>query len=165
MTDSTDEPLANDNDLERAAEAVNRLLEPARRRIWVHARCRLLMALPEIELADALARVARRTRHSDLRLLIDDDLELRSGLPQLARTVTRLPTAISVRCLTPAQDTPSSLLLVVDREAWLYLVQHKGRAGLKVESRDPAGNRNAAEQFAENWVLGSESVELRKLSL
>lgn len=163
MKNETDEPRLND--LERAAEAVNGLLDSARRRIWVHARSRLLMALPEIRLAEAMARVARRTRHSDLRLLIDDDMELKSRLPQLARTVTRLPTAISVRCLTPAQDTPASLLLVVDREAWLYLVQHKGRAGLKVEPRDPAGNRNAAEEFAENWALGSESRELRKLNL
>jgi hypothetical protein len=109
--------------------------------------------------------VARRTRHSDLRILIDDDLELKNGLPQLARTLSRLPTAIEVRTLTPAQDTPASLLLVIDREAWLYLVQHKGRAGLKAESRDPAGNHTAAERFAEDWAVGSESLELRKLSL
>ena len=163
MTDPTQEPPVDD--LERAGEAVNGLLALARRRIWVHARCRLLMALPEVDLGAAMSRVARRTRHSDLRLLIDDDLELKSGLPLLARTVTRLPTALAVRCLTPAQDTPASLLLVIDRDAWLYLVQHKGRAGLKVESRDPAGNRNAAETFAESWALGWDSLELRKLSL
>jgi hypothetical protein len=163
MADPTDEPLVDD--LERAGEAVNTLLEMARRRIWVHARCRLLMAMPGIGLAGALSRVARRTRHSDLRILIDDDLELKNGLPQLARTLSRLPTAIEVRTLTPAQDTPASLLLVIDREAWLYLVQHKGRAGLKAESRDPAGNHTAAERFAEDWAVGSESLELRKLSL
>jgi hypothetical protein len=153
------------DDLERAGDAVNRLLEMARRRIWVHARCRLLMALPDNALAPALSRVARCTRHSNLRLLIDDDLELKRGLPQLAHTVTRLPSAIAVRCLTPAEDTPAGLLLVIDREAWLYLVQHKGRTGLKVESRDPAGNHIAAERFAESWALGSESAELRRLSL
>ncbi|MFO8154383.1 hypothetical protein [Thioalkalivibrio sp.] len=164
MNERTDDDIPED-DLQRAGAAIDRLLESARRRIWVHARCRLLMALPETRLREALSRVARRTRHPDLRLLVDDDLELKSGLPRLAATAMRLPTAISVRCLAPAQDTPASLLLIVDREAWLYLVQHKGRAGLRVESRDPAGNRRAAEDFEQNWAAGSESRELRKLSL
>lgn len=154
---------AREDDLERAAEAINLLLESARRRIWVHARCRLLSALPPVALAEAMARVARRTRHPDLRLLVDDDLELKTGQPQLTYTLSRLTTAVDVRCLAPAQDTPASLLLVIDRSAWLYLVQHKGRAGLKVERRDPAGNRIAAEQFAEAWAMSSDAQELRRL--
>ena len=154
-----------EDELERAGESVNALLESARRRIWVHTRSRLLTALPGVELAAAMSRVARRTRHADLRLLIDDDLSLKSEHPRLTYTVTRLTTAIAVRCLTPAQDTPASLLLVVDRTAWLYLVQHKGRVGLKAERRDPAGNRTAAERFAVAWAAGFESPELRKLML
>ena len=154
-----------EDQLERAGEQVNALLESARRRIWVHTRSRLLTALPGVELGAAMSRVARRTRHADLRLLIDDDLRLKSAHPQLTYTVTRLTTAISVRCLAPAQDTPASLLLVADRTAWLYLVQHRGQVGLKAERRDPAGNRNAAERFAEAWALSSESLELRKLML
>jgi len=154
-----------EDELERAGESVNALLESARRRIWVHTRSRLLTALPGVELAGAMSRVVRRTRHADLRLLIDNDLSLKSEHPQLTYTVTRLTTAIAVRCLAPAQDTPASLLLVVDRTAWLYLVQHKGRVGLKAERRDPAGNRTAAERFAAAWAAGSESLELRKLML
>ncbi len=154
-----------EDQLERAGEQMNALLESARRRIWVHTRSRLLTALPGVELGAAMSRVARRTRHADLRLLIDDDLRLKSAHPQLTYTVTRLTTAISVRCLAPAQDTPASLLLVADRTAWLYLVQHRGQVGLKAERRDPAGNRNAAERFAEAWALSSESLELRKLML
>jgi len=154
-----------EDELERAGESVNALLESARRRIWVHTRSRLLTALPGVELAAAMSRVLRRTRHADLRLLIDNDLSLKSEHPQLTYTVTRLTTAIAVRCLAPAQDTPASLLLVVDRTAWLYLVQHKGRVGLKAERRDPAGNRTAAERFAAAWAAGSESLELRKLML
>lgn len=154
-----------EDQLERAGVHVNALLESARRRIWVHTRSRLLTALPGVELAAAMSRVVRRTRHADLRLLIDDDLSLKSEHPRLTHTVTRLTTAISVRCLAPAQDTPASLLLVVDRTAWLYLVQHKGRVGLKAERRDPAGNRTAAEHFAVAWAISSESLELRKLML
>lgn len=168
MNERTDDIPEDDipqDDLQRAGAAVDRLLESARRRIWVHTRCRLLMALPDTRLAETMARVARRTRHSDLRLLVDDDLELKTGLPRLASTVMRLPSAIDVRCLAPAQDTPASLLLVIDRDAWLYLVQHKGRAGLRAESRDPAGNRKALEDFEQNWAAASESRELRKLSL
>ncbi|MFO8002980.1 hypothetical protein [Thioalkalivibrio sp.] len=154
-----------EDQLERASEHVNALLESARRRIWVHTRSRLLTALPRVELAAAMSRVARRTRHADLRLLIDDDVSLKSRHPRLTHTVTRLTSAISVRCLTPAQDTPSSLLLVVDRTAWLYLVQHQGRVGVKGERRDPAGSRSAADRFAEAWAISSESLELRKLML
>lgn len=157
-----DQPI---DDLAAAGKALQELLEPARRRIWVHAHCRLLMALPEVDLGPAMSRVGRRTRHSDLRLLIDDDLALKRGLPLLARTVTRLTTAISVRCLSPEKDSPATLLLVVDHEAWLYLVQHKGRIAMKLGAHDRPGNRIAAEDFAENWAVGSESLELRKLNL
>jgi hypothetical protein len=153
------------DELEQAAEQVNALLAPARRRIWVHTRSALLTALPLVDLAGAMSRVARRTRYADVRLLVDDDLELKTQHPLLARTVTRLTGTIAVRCLTPEQESPASLLLVVDRTAWLYLVQHKGRVGLKAEQRDPAGNRSAGERFAEAWANGSESLELRRLML
>ena len=154
-----------EDQLARAGEEVNAILESARRRIWVHTRSRLLTALPGLELGPAISRVARRTRHADLRLLIDDDLSLKTEHPRLTYTVTRLATAITVRCLAPAQDSPASLLLVVDRTAWLYLIQHKGQVGLKTERRDPAGNRAAAERIAKAWAVSSESVEMRKLML
>lgn len=153
------------DELEQAAEQINALLASARRRIWVHTRTGLLTALPQVDLAGALSRVARRTRHADVRLLVDDDLELKNQHPRLARTITHLTSAIAVRCLTPEQESPAGLLLVVDRTAWLYLVQHKGRVGLKVEQRDPAGNRSAGERFAEAWAIASEALELRRLML
>jgi hypothetical protein len=153
------------DELEQAAERIRALLAAARRRIWVHTHSRLLTALPQVDLAGAMSRVARCTRHADIRLLVDDDLELKNQHPRLARAVTHLTSAITVRCLAPEQESPASLLLVVDRTAWLYLVQHKGRVGLKAEQRDPAGNRSAGERFAAAWAIGSESLELRRLML
>jgi hypothetical protein len=153
------------DELAQAAEQVSTLLASARRRIWVHTRSGLLMALPAVDLAGAMSRVARCARHADVRLLVDDDLALKNQHPRLARTVTHLTSAIAVRCLNPEQESPASLLLVVDRTAWLYLLQHKGRVGLKAEQRDPAGNRSAGERFLEDWAIASESLELRRLML
>ena len=153
------------DDLDRAASTLRELLDAARRRIWLHTRCSLLNALPPLTIGESMTRVARRTRHASLRLLIDDPLELKQTQPQLARTVTRLTTAIEVRRLEPAEDVPASLLLIVDRGAWLYLVQHKGRVGLKAARDDPAGARIASERFAEGWAIGAAALELRNLML
>ena len=151
--------------LETAADQLGLLLGSARRRIWLQTRCRVLNSLPDLELGTHLSRIARRTRHPDIRLLIDDDLELKATQPRLARAVTRLTTAVEVRCFTPEQDTPGTLLLVVDRGSWLYLVQHRSQIGLRTEHADPAGTHSAAQRFLEAWALASESLELRRLTL
>ncbi|AHE99926.1 DUF7931 domain-containing protein [Thioalkalivibrio paradoxus] len=154
-----------DNGLERAAGEMRELLDSARRRIWLQTRSQLLCALPPIDIAEALSRVARRSRYADLRLLIDDALALKEGQPQLARAVMRLTTAVEVRCFQPEEDTPASLLLIVDQHAWLYLVQHQGHVGLKSMHDDPPGARIAADRFDESWIFGTEALELRNLMI
>lgn len=164
MEDATgDRSIADE--FQNTGNQINSLLQSARRRIWMQTRCGLLSTLPPLNLADAMSRVARRTRYSDVRLLVDDDLELKNSQPRLVHTVTRLTTGIAVRCLAPAQDTPTKLLLIVDRSAWLYAIQHKARLALKVEPHDPSGAHAAAERFAIDWAAASESLELRKLML
>ncbi|AGA34349.1 hypothetical protein TVNIR_2711 [Thioalkalivibrio nitratireducens DSM 14787] len=154
-----------ENDLERAASEIRELLESARRRIWLQTRSQLLCALPPIDFAGALSRIARCTRYADLRLLIDDALALKEGQPQLARAVMRLTSAVDVRCFQPDEDTPASLLLIVDQGGWLYLVQHKGHVGLKSYRDDPPGALLAAERFAEVWDFSTEALELRNLTI
>ena len=151
--------------LEAAAERVEALLTSARRRIWLQTRCRVLNSLPEIHLAQHLSRVARRTRRADLRILIDDDLVLKRTQPRLFQTVSRLSSSISVRCYAPEKETPGTLLLVVDRHSWLYLVQHQGQVGLRSEVDDPPGTHSAAEAFEDAWAVGTEALELRRLSI
>ncbi len=164
MEDATGDRSITD-ELQHAGSEINELLQSARRRIWLHTRCGLLSALPPLDLAEAMVRVARRTRYSDVRLLIDDDIELKKSQPRLVHTVTRLTTSIAVRCLAPEQDTPTKLLLIIDRGAWLYAIQHKARLTLRVERHDPSGTHTAAERFATDWAVASESLELRKLML
>jgi len=164
LTDATEAQERADA-LEEAGERIQGLLANARRRIWVHTRCRLLVHLPAIHLARHLSRVARRTRHADLRLLIDDDLALKTADPDLTRTVTRLPTAIQVRCLVPETEVPAMLRLVVDRSAWLFLQQQRSTVALTAATRDPAGTRVAAERFDADWAVGSQALELRALML
>jgi hypothetical protein len=151
--------------LDAAAERVETLLASARRRIWLQTRCRVLNSLSEIHLAQHLSRVARRTRRADLRILIDDDLALKRTQPRLFQTASRLSSSISVRCYAPEKETPGTLLLVVDRHSWLYLVQHQGQVGLRSEVDDPPGTHSAAEAFEEEWSVGTEALELRRLSI
>lgn len=162
MSESASEPLET---LETAAEHMETLLSSARRRVWLQTRCRVLNSLPDFHLAQHLSRVARRTRHPDLRILIDDDLELKRTQPQLVQTASRLSSWISVRCYAPEQETPGTLLLVVDRHSWLYLIQHQGQVGLRSEDDDPAGTQSAAGDYEAAWAVSSEALELRRLSI
>lgn len=151
--------------LAAAATQVNHILAMARRRIWVDTATELLSRLPPLDLTEHLSRVARRTRHADLRLLVDDDLALKQQQPRLVHVLGRLTSRIAVRQIDTDQDGPATLLLTVDRDAWLFLLQQRTRMVLRGDSHDPAGARIAAEQFAERWQTSNEAMELRRWTL
>lgn len=152
-----------DPTLKDTAELLQELLAQARRRLWIDARVALLATLGGPELGSRLAHIARQHRHSDIRLLVDDDLALKEQLPNLVASIKRLPTAVSVRRLEAPEETPLTLTVIADHSGWLQLTQAGGRRILRGAVDDRAGSQRAAQDFEAKWSLSDEATELRRL--
>jgi len=139
------------------------LLAATRRRLWLHARVTLLAEIAGADLGAELAGIARRHRHTDIRLLVDDDLALKEQLPSLVESIKRLPSAVSVRRLEAAEESPLTVTAIADHSGWMQLTQAGGRRILRGDVEDRPGTQRAAQDFEANWSLSDEAVELRRL--
>ncbi|NIV33572.1 MAG: N-acetyltransferase, partial [Anaerolineae bacterium] len=78
-------------------EALRAMTEQATRRLWIHDATLSHALYDDGVLEEAISRLARRSRHSDIRFLIHDDSPLvgrRHGLVELMR---RLPSRMALR--------------------------------------------------------------------
>ena len=139
------------------------LLAATRRRLWLHARVALLAEIAGPDLGAELAGIARRHRHTDIRLLVDDDLALKEQLPSLVESIKRLPSAVSVRRLEAAEESPLTVTVIGDHSGWMQLTQAGGRRILRGDVDDRPGTQRAVQDFEANWSLSDEAVELRRL--
>ncbi|WP_019625466.1 hypothetical protein [Thioalkalivibrio sp. ALJT] len=152
-----------DPTLSDAEARLGALLSAAHRRFWLHARVGLLAEIAGADLGTALAGIARRHRHTDIRLLVDDDLALKEQLPSLVESIKRLPSAISVRRLDASEEGPQTLTAIADHNGWMELTQARGRRILRGDIDDRPGTQRAVQDFEANWILSDEAIELRRL--
>ena len=139
------------------------LLEQTHRRLWLHAPVETLAEFGQIDIGSRLATIARRHRHTDIRILIDDDLALKEQMPALVESIKRLPTAMSVRRLERAEDTPMVMTVIADHGGWMQYTLAGARRVLRGDIEDRPGTARAARDFEANWSLSDESAELRRL--
>ena len=158
MAEPTTDPVMED-----AAVLLGELLDQTRRRFWLHARVGLLAEFRGLELGSYLANIARRHRHTDIRILVDDDLALRDRIPRLVETIKRLPTAVTVRRLDATEESPLTLTAIADHSGWMQLTQAGGQRILRGDVDDRGGTQRAALDFEANWSLSDEAIELRRL--
>lgn len=158
MAEKTTDPVMGD-----AAALLAELLDQTRRRFWLHARVELLAEFTELELGSKMANIARRHRHTDIRILVDDDLALRDRMPGLVESIKRLPTAVSIRRLDATEESPLTLTAIADHTGWMQLTQSGGQRILRGDVEDRPGTQRAALDFEANWSLSDEAIELRRL--
>lgn len=158
MTETTSDSVMDD-----AAALLAELLEHTRRRFWLHARVELLAEFANLEMGSSLASIARRHRHTDIRILVDDDLALRDRMPGLVESIKRLPTAVTVRRLDATEESPLTLTVIADHSGWMQLTQAGGQRILRGDVEDRSGTQRAALDFEANWSLSDEAIELRRL--
>lgn len=136
------------------------------------ARRELCIVSPDLEperfnnadFSSALTRLARRSRWSDIRILIADPaLAVRWG-HKVVTLAQRLPTTLRIRQLDDEdRDRPEAWLLADD----ICLLRRDDPGSLKgslVARAIPHGER-AARQFAEWWERSREIPDFRRLHL
>lgn len=150
---------------ETAVEQMNQMLASAQRRIWLSTTCASLQALADLDLPTHFSRVARRSKHTDVRLVVDHALLFKNGQPRLARVIGKLGSSIPVRELERNPAEHARHLLVVDSHAWCFLLHHRAQGMLRLAHEDIAGNKTASEQFYDDWKSSRVAIEFQQWAI
>ena len=140
------------------------LSDQATRRFWLYDNTLSHTLYDDHFLTQALSRLGRRSRRSDIRFLIHDDSPLVRRRHRLVQLMRRLPSRINLKLVNtsyPHGDRPSVL---VDDSGVLIRHDFASLDGF-ANFRAPGRVRRFEEEFEQAWNYGSESIELRQLPL
>lgn len=121
-------------------------------------------AFDNSELVDALSALARRSRQTQIRILIGDSRSLVGRSHQLLALARRLPSTVHLRKLAEHPDWNNQTVVVRDRDGVLYKPGGSDHEAF-YEPDSRASTLKHLELFEELWRFSVEDVELRSLSL
>lgn len=140
------------------------LLSQARRRLWLFEPTFDAERYDRETLRDLFSELARRSRYSEIRLLIIDDKPLVERRHRLVELMRRLPSHIHLRLVNKDAAVPTTSFALVDDAGVAYRHQASEPVGF-ANFNAPGRVKPMAEQFQQLWDLGRRSVELRDMPL
>lgn len=121
-------------------------------------------AFDNSELVDALSALARRSRQTQVRILVSDTRQLVARGHQVLQLARRLPTTVHIRKLAEHPNWNNETVVIRDRDGVLYKPGGSDHdAFYEPESR--ASTQRHLELFEELWRFSEEDPELRAMSL
>lgn len=145
-------------------QLVRALADQATRRFWIYDKTLSHALYDDHFLTEALSRLARRSRHSDVRFLIHDDYPLVKKRHRLVQLMQRLPSRIALGLVNTSYPHGDRPCVIVDDSG--VLIRHdfdhiEGFANFSAPRRvKPFG-----EDYERAWDYRRESIELRQLPL
>lgn len=118
----------------------------------------------QAELADALSQLARRSRYTEVRLLMADSRWLVQRRHALVDLYRRLPSRVPLLRLAYASDDWQDTLCLVDGQGFLLKPERDADEGLLCLN-DPARTQALTERFDYFWQRAISDTELRRLAL
>jgi hypothetical protein len=116
------------------------------------------------DMADALSALARRSRYSEIRILVSDARPMVQRGHRLLQLARRLSSIVHIRVLAEHPELPDSTYLVRDNNGVIYKPDDIGRTGF-FESDSRASAKKFVEGFDALWRLGERDPRLRQLTL
>ena len=140
------------------------LADQATRRFWIYDTTLSHSLYDDHFLTEALSRLARRSRHSDIRFLIHDDYPLVKRRHRLVQLMRRLPSRIALGLVNTSYPHGDRPCVLVDDSG--VVIRHdfdhiEGFANFSA----PRRVRPLGEDFERAWDYARESMELRQLRL
>jgi hypothetical protein len=121
-------------------------------------------AFDNAALVDALSALARRSRQTQIRILINDSRPLVGRGHQLLALARRLPSTVHIRKLVDHPNWNNETVVIRDREGVLYKPGDSDHEAF-YEGASRASTARHLELFDELWRYGVEDPELRSLSI
>jgi len=145
-------------------QLIRTLADQCTRRFWIHDTTLSHKLYDDHFLCEALSRLGRRSRHSDIRFLIHDDSPLVRQRHRLVQLLRRLPSRISLKLVNTSYPHGDRPCVIADDSG--ILVRHDfDSPGGFVNFCAPRRVRPFEEEFERAWEYGGESIELRQLRL
>lgn len=116
------------------------------------------------ELAEAIAALARRSRQTDIRILIGDPRPLVKQGHRLLNLARRLPSKLRIQVLEEHPEWRGETVVIRDRDGVLYTRDEGGKEAF-YEPDSQASTLRHLELFEELWRQSAPSIELRNISL
>lgn len=115
-------------------------------------------------LAEALSELARRSRQTEVRILVADSRDIVTRNHRLLQLARRIPSCIHVRRLREHPDWNGETLVVRDRNGVLFVPAGAEHQGF-YEPQSRASAESHLELFEDLWRYSEEDPELRTLSV
>ncbi|WP_232199371.1 DUF7931 domain-containing protein [Thioalkalivibrio thiocyanodenitrificans] len=150
--------------LETIREFVHARVADARRRVWILSPDLSPVIYDDADLVDAISGLARRSRHADVRILIQDRRSLPAEKHRLVDLALRISSRIHLRRQAPDEPALEESMLLVDAGAYL----HQPRAGDPVALADanaPPRVQTLEGRFRTYWNHAIPDPELRRLKI
>ena len=140
------------------------LAQSARRNIRIYSS----LLDPEVfdtpEMASALTSLARRGRHSDIRIIINDAKPIAHRGHRLLNLSRRLSSTVHMRVVEEHPELPEATIVVRDNNGVLYKPDDRGRSGF-YEPDSRASTKKFITQFDHLWNWGKVDRRLQLLRL
>ncbi|SEK20522.1 hypothetical protein [Ectothiorhodospira marina] len=145
--------------------AVQRMVEQARRSLWLTSRHLDPAIFDDPAVVEPLSRLARHSRHVDIRILIQDSDPLRGTSHRLIHLAQRLSSRVHVRRMgEPDRRSVVEAFLIADRQGLIHQPQAL-RYQAVANFHTPRRSRLMGEQFMTHWDAGEPDPHLRRLHL
>lgn len=116
------------------------------------------------ELASAITALARRSRYSDVRILINDPRPMIKQGHRLLELARRLSSTIHIRVIEEHPELPAATYILRDNDGVVYKPDERRQRGF-YEPDSRASARRHIEKFDDLWRWGKVDSELRILRL
>lgn len=145
--------------------AVQRMAEQGRRSLWVTSRHLDPAIFDTPAVVEPISRLARSSRHADIRILIQDSDPLRGTTHRLIALAQRLSSRIQVRRMSEKdRRSVAEAFLVADRQGLIHQPQAL-RYQAVANFHAPRRCKLMGEQFITYWDASEPDPHLRRLHL
>lgn len=144
---------------------VQRMVEQGRRSLWVASRHLDPAIFDNPAVVEPISRLARSSRHADIRILIQDSDPLRGTTHRLIALAQRLSSRVQVRRMgEQGRRSGAEAFLVADRQGFIHQPQAL-RYQAVANFHAPRQSKLLSEQFILSWDAGEPDPHLRRLHL
>ena len=145
-------------------ELAVRLCNSARRRLCILSPRLDREAVDNEALAQAISALVRRSRQTEVKILVSDSRGLVSRGHRLLQLHRRMPSSVHIRKLAEHPEWKGQTVVTRDRDGVLYKPGDSDHEGFyRGDSRSSA--RPHLELFEELWRHSEVDIELRSLSI
>lgn len=131
----------------------------------IFSHCLNPLVYADAQLVAAVSAIARRSRQSQIRVLVRDPTPLYGSAQPLVTLIQRLPSRAQIRAYTEGAKDRYMGFFCVDKQHLVYFSDEQQWQGFAREDA-PAESRHILNEFEHLWLYGSvEDPNFRTLTL